>query len=388
MVDAANARALRALEARTRLDRLPAAVRTEWEAHRARFAAIRQAWDAARDEGELLGPAQKAKWQAEQDARRTEMVAAFEAAEALLTREAPARVAASDAAAITAALPPKSALLAFGRVGDAVHGFWLAPAHAIVERQLPGEPSAADLIEAFADALPGIEHLYVVPGDVAAARELATVVRAGAPLGTRVSLSDMAYAGLLLRPRSTASRPPLVVADPTIDLPHAHDEGRAVAARLPEARLLARSAATRDAVREAMAGARAMHYAGHGVARAESPWQAHLALAGETTLTVADILTADVPAGTVVLSGCKTGVRGALSTREALGLADAFVASGSRAVLATRRNIPDEAAARFIARFHAEGGLERPGAALMATTAAFHRQGDPIWSAFRLTGHP
>lgn len=389
VIDAANARALRALEARTRLDRLPPARRAEWEAHRSRFAAARQARDAARDEGELLDGAEKAAWQAAQAGRQRAMVAAFEAAEALLTRAAPPRTATADATAIAAALPAGRALVAFGRVGGAVHGFWLAHGAPVAHAVVPGDaPEPAALLAPFADRLSGLEHLYVVPGDVPAARRLGLAAHDGAPLSTRISLSDLAYAGLARRPRSPVTRPPLVVADPTIDLPHAFAEGEAVAATLPDARLLTRGAATRGAVEAAMGGARAMHYAGHGVARADSPWQAHLALAGETTLTVADILTAEVPAGTVVLSGCRTGVRGALSDREALGLADAFVAAGSRAVLATRRNIPDEGAARFIARFHAAGGLDRPGAALAATTAEFHRRGDPVWSAFRLTGHP
>ncbi len=388
VVDGANARALRALEARTRLDRLSTEQRGAWEAHRARFAAARQAWDAARDEGELLGPEKKAAWQAAQQTRQREMVAAFEAAEALLSREAPTRITAIDAGAIAEALKPDTALAAFGRIGERVYGFWLAPGQPIAHVVVGNAPDPEALRAAFADRLDALTHLYVVPGDVPAARELSTTIHRGAPLGTRLSLSDLAYAGLVLRPGAAAVGPPLIVADPTIDLPHARSEGEAVARLLPDARLLVRAEATREAVRAAMAGARAMHYAGHGVARAESPWQAHLALAGETTLTVADILTADVPAGTVVLSGCRTGVRGALSDREAIGLADAFVAAGSRAVLATRRNIPDDAAARFIARFHAEGGLDRPGAALMAATAAFHRDGDPIWSAFRLTGHP
>lgn len=399
VIDRTNARALRALEARTRLDRLPPAVRAEWEALQSRFAAARQAWDDARDDGELLDGAEAAAWQAAQAERRREMVAAFEAAEALLTREAPVRTAASDAEAIAAALPPKTALVAFGRLGRTVHAFWLEAerpiAHAVVEAAADAgdddAQAAAALIAPFAARLAGLDHLYVVPGDVSAARALAIAPMPGAPeapVGTRLSLSDLPYAGALVRPRRAVSGPVLVVADPTVDLPHAHAEGRRVAEALPDARLLARGAATREAVREAMSRVRAMHYAGHGVARADSPWQAHLALAGGTTLTVADILTADVPAGTVVLSGCRTGVRGALSDREALGLADAFVAAGSRAVLATRRDIPDEAAARFIARFHAEGGLDRPGPALRAATAAFFRLGDPIWSAFRLTGHP
>lgn len=93
VIDAANARALRALEARTRLDRLPPARRSEWEAHRSRFAAARQAWDAARDEGELLDGPEAAAWQAAQAGRQKVMVAAFEAAEALLAQAAPPRTA-------------------------------------------------------------------------------------------------------------------------------------------------------------------------------------------------------------------------------------------------------------------------------------------------------
>lgn len=392
VIDAAGARALRAVEARSRLDRLPAPQREAFEGHRSRFAELRAAYEAGKDEGELLDGAALAAWTRRRANERAEMVAAFEAADALLNAHAPARTpTATDAAAIAGRLRPGQALVAFGHIGPAIHAFWLSPGrpvtHAVVD------PS--DLLAPFAERLGALDHLYVVPGDVAPARELALRPagpiggEAGdVPLGTRLSLSDLPYASALLRAPAKPQAPALVVADPTIDLPHAHTEGKAVADRIVGARLLARNAATRAAVRAAMAGARAMHFAGHGVARAETAWQAHLSLAGGTTLTVADILTAPGPAGTVVLSGCKTGVRNALSAREALGLADAFVMAGARAVLATRRNIPDDAAARFIDRFHAEGGLERPGPALVATADAFHRSGDPIWSAFRLTGDP
>lgn len=399
VLDAAHGRALRALEARTRLDRLPAAVRAEWEQHQSRFAAARAAFDAGVDGGELLDAAGQAAWAADRDRLRGEMAAAFEAADALLAREAPRLT--PDAItldAIRAAMPSGSALVMYATMGDAIHAFWLSPdgiAHAIVDE--------CCLLAPFADRLGALAHLFVVPGDVPAARELAQAVIGGGPLGTRLSLSDLPYAGLLARPaplrlgpkqagsRQAGSRPVaplLVVADPRLDLPHAASEGEAVAAAVPGARLLAGDAADRDAVRAAMAEAGAMHYAGHGVARAETPWQAHLALAGGTTLTVADILTGAVPSGTVVLGGCRTGVQGALSRREAIGLADAFVAAGAGAVLATRRNVPDEAAARFVARFFAEGGLARPGPALRATSAAFAAAGDELWTAFRLTGNP
>lgn len=384
VLDHAHGRALRSLEARTRLDRLPAEVRAEWERHQSAFATARAAFDAGHDGGDLLDAAGKARWTAEREALEAEMIAAFEAADALLAREAPRRAPdAVDVDALRAALPARTALVSYALVGDAVHAFWLDAAgitHAIAPRDA--------LLAPFGDRLAALDHLYVVPGEVREARELATVVIDGAPLGTRLSLSDLPYAALLTRRAPRVDGPLLVIADPRIDLPHALTEGRALAAATPGARLLAHDDADRAAVRAAMAAAGAMHYAGHGVARAATPWQAHLALADDTRLTVADILTGAVPPGTVVLSGCRTGVQNALSASEAIGLADAFVAAGAGAVLATRETVPDEAAARFVARFHAEGGLDRPGLALRTTAAAFARAGDPIWTAFRLTGHP
>lgn len=387
VLDHAHGRALRSLEARTRLDRLPAEVRRAWEHHQSAFATARAAFDAGRDDGDLLDAAGKARWRAEREALEAEMIAAFEAADALLAREAPRRAPdAVDVGALRAALPPQAALVAYARIGDAVHAFWLDAAgvtHAT--------PPADALLAPFADRVAGLDHLYVVPGEVPGARELATAPVDGAPLGARLSLSDLPYAALLSRRAAPPAAPAgalLVVADPRIDLPHALDEGRALADATPGARLLTHDAADRASVRAAMATAGALHYAGHGVARAATPWQAHLALADDTRLTVADILTGAVPPGTVVLSGCRTGVQNALSASEAIGLADAFIAAGARAVLATRETVPDDAAARFVARFYAEGGLDRPGPALRATSAAFAEAGDPIWAAFRLTGHP
>ncbi|MCB9553764.1 MAG: CHAT domain-containing protein [Myxococcales bacterium] len=398
VLDAAHGRALRALEARTRLDRLPPATRAAWEQHQSRYAAARAAFDAGADGDELLDEAGRAAWKAERERLRAEMVAAFEAADALLAREAP-RLApdAITAADVRAALPAGSALVMYATIGDVIHAFWLAAdaiddadATAAIDGITHAIVIEADLLAPFAGRLAALTHLYVVPGDVPAARELAQRPLDGIPLGARLSLSDLPFAGLLARRAPPRPGPLLVVADPRLDLPHAgprRRDPRRIRARRPRP-LLAGDAADRDAVRAALATAGALHYAGHGVARADTPWQAHLALAHGTTLTVADILTGAVPGGVVVLSGCRTGVQGALSRREAIGLADAFVAAGAGAVLATRRNVPDEAAARFIARFFAEGGLDRPGPALRATASAYVADGDELWTAFRLTGDP
>ncbi|HEY2738318.1 MAG TPA: CHAT domain-containing protein, partial [Thermoanaerobaculia bacterium] len=111
-----------------------------------------------------------------------------------------------------------------------------------------------------------------------------------------------------------ASQPParkaLVVANPLEDLPAALLEADAVTAALKSQKPawsvedLRGEKASAATVRGALSGVDLLHYAGHGVFSGFSGWESVLPLAGNTSLTLGDLLALGRPPRWVVLSGC------------------------------------------------------------------------------------
>lgn len=165
----------------------------------------------------------------------------------------------------------------------------------------------------------------------------------------------------------------LVVANPTQNLPATETEAEAVRARLRKSRppvaLLQAGEATVGAVRRALEEAAVAHYAGHARYAGEGGWDSLLPLA-DGALSIADILTLERAPELVVLSGCETG-RTAHGPAHTLGLAQAFLLSGSRAVVASVRRVTDQDAAVFMDAFYED--LETTGDPVQALHAAQSR---------------
>ena len=386
---AEQTRVLRSVEARARVPNLAPDRRTEWERRVGRYRALRDAYDGrVRDLDLVAGPAR-----AEEEARlaelREDLTRAFDDAYALLDEVAPATPTlrdAEDVARLQAALGDDEALVAFTALGGGWHAF-LVTRGGLEERPV-ADP--ADPLAPWAERLGERAHVFVVPGGLPAAEDVAArPCGDGRILLEHVGLSWLPDAGTLLRAGATAEGRPLVVADPRRDLPHAAREGEDVARALTGGvNLLQGDAATRDAVLAALDGASVFHFAGHGVLTASDPWAAHLQLADGETLTLADLLAARTRPGVVVLSGCRTGRTAALSRSERIGLPAAFLLAGALAVVAADRDVDDAVAREFVLRFYEQGGARRPGPALRAVALAMRREGSASWDAFRLIGRP
>lgn len=151
------------------------------------------------------------------------------------------------------------------------------------------------------------------------------------------------------RPARPAGRTALLVADPTGDLPGARREVERVAPGLttvrPTVRRLVGAAATRTAVRAALAEVDHLHYAGHGRYAGFEGWDSALPLR-DGPLALGDLLVLPRVPATIVLSGCETG-RAEGGAAQGLGLAHAFLLRGAEAVVAPVRPVDDGAAAAF-----------------------------------------
>jgi tetratricopeptide (TPR) repeat protein len=188
--------------------------------------------------------------------------------------------------------------------------------------------------------------------------------------------------------RDAAGQGALVVADPGGGLAAARQEGEAVSALLRGQGLAVTSlggGTTDDALLKALAaGPAVLHYAGHGEAKRDG-LASRLVLADGTAVNVADVLTLAAPPSLVVLAGCETGRTLPLGVAE-LGLAHAFVAAGSDAVVATVRPVDDRLAAAMSEAFYAAAPLSvgAPAAFRAAVRAVRAQRPDDDWAAFRL----
>ncbi len=214
----------------------------------------------------------------------------------------------------------------------------------------------------------------------------------GEPL---LAARPVAY-GLDLRviapPAGGSARRALLVTDPRGDLPGAAAEAggvrRVLAAGAPVWRIdeLAAADASAAAVRGRLAGADLLHYAGHGSFSGSGGWDSSLLLAHDSRLTVGDLLAVGRAPSWVVLSGCDTGRSAGAGPVAGLGLAQAFLLTGSRGVVASTRPTADRAVpALFVALYRQWAEEPDLAVALQRAQLQWREEGAGAdWASFRL----
>ncbi|MFN3201538.1 MAG: CHAT domain-containing protein [Bradymonadia bacterium] len=182
----------------------------------------------------------------------------------------------------------------------------------------------------------------------------------------------------------------LVVQNPTENLDGADREGELVFASLSRASWkvdrLKGSMATKTEMIEHLQGKSLLHYAGHGVHHPDG-WSSYLSLAQGTRLTTQDIIGLGIKMPTVVLlSGCETGLSSDRSPVETLGLAHAFILSGSKRVIATTRPINDAMTVEFADHFYQsmKSTSDVDIAFQKAIQASARKRPEGDWAAFRV----
>jgi tetratricopeptide (TPR) repeat protein len=180
--------------------------------------------------------------------------------------------------------------------------------------------------------------------------------------------------------RGAPPGPPLVLADPRGDLPEAAGEGQQVAERLGGPVLIGRRAVSGELKKASRAAT--LHLALH---TGPGPRGAWLQLA-DRKVSASEIVAGRIGPRLVVLASCSSGVRPGRQMWGSLGAA--FLAAGSRSVLASLWSIEDEEAREFVLRFYAEGGAADPSGALARTQRVAIRQGQSpmFWAPFVLFG--
>lgn len=174
--------------------------------------------------------------------------------------------------------------------------------------------------------------------------------------------------------------PPLVLADPRGNLPAAASEGQAVAKLLSGSLRTAGTATSQEL--ESAARARIVHLATHTGLSVRGPW---LQLA-DRRLGASEIVTRRIGPRLVVLASCASGVRPGRQMWGSMGAA--FLAAGSRAVLASLWSVEDRPTHEFVLRFYAEGGASDPAGALARAqrVAIVQGQSPTLWAPFVMFG--
>jgi tetratricopeptide (TPR) repeat protein len=139
----------------------------------------------------------------------------------------------------------------------------------------------------------------------------------------------------------------LVVSDPRGDLPRAREEGAKITTILSHeassaVNHITGSSATKESLTSQFANTEFFHYAGHGSFEGSRGWSSALPLANDSELNLSDILALPNSPRYVVLTGCETARSDTNVELESIGLAQAFVLSGSEGVVAATRPIRDE----------------------------------------------
>jgi tetratricopeptide (TPR) repeat protein len=233
----------------------------------------------------------------------------------------------------------------------------------------------------------------LLPADLAVSRSPLHVIASGA-------LADVPFAALrsrgryLIEDRPVTRLPGLValrcaastwdpravlIGDSRGDLPEAADEVQRIAASSGTTARVG-SAASRSALAPAH-GARLLHIAAHGVTTSSG----HAIALADGNLTAADVLELDLDPEVVVLAGCATAASDDAESWD--GFPSAFLAAGSRYVVATLRSVEDAAAARVTSAYYAQAASMNP---IERLAAAQRRLVDELpveaWASFAAWG--
>jgi CHAT domain-containing protein len=189
--------------------------------------------------------------------------------------------------------------------------------------------------------------------------------------------------------------------DPAHPLPDARRQVEALAADPAlQGRVLTGSAATEAAVREAIASARVVHIASHGVYEDASPLYSHVVLApgdGSDTsndgrLDAWELMQLRLRASLVVLAACETG-RGDISSGEGvIGLSWAALAAGSPAAVVSLWRVDETATGEWMRAFYRSwntAGASRAASDASRALMASGRFRHPFyWAPFVVIGDP
>jgi hypothetical protein len=360
--------------------------RRRWEEALAEYAQGRDALAASAKDDWSLSAAALERSAAARHVRDLALRAKLdEVARDIFPAPAPSRALATEAGVIALAwLPLDDGWAAFRVEGGQPHVDRITAPTAAGRAQ----EAAAILLSSQASALRRAQRVQWLAFDGLREVDVHSLLLDGQPLIAHAPV-EYVVDGVPQAPSSALGGRGLVVADPTGALPGARREGLSVAEASgggPGVTLLVGSDATRARLVAELPRASWLHFSGHAAYAGADGWDSALLLAGGERLGIADILALPRVPPRVVLSGCDTGKEGEAAGPPGLGLADAFIAAGAAAVLASTRRVRDADGERFLRALSPalEAHPDDVARALQEAELALLRDSPSAdWSAFR-----
>jgi tetratricopeptide (TPR) repeat protein len=341
-----------------RLQRLSAEQRRQWDEALGRYAHIRRAIEQESLEDWKIPGLARARAGADREIRASEAREALDSAYNLLVDRHAGSIRAlpapqTDALEITF-FPGTKDWIAFtqSRLGVQARRFR--------DEALDSNLTASAILDQLSPALAIAHRVDIMPFGRSDRIDWHAVNWRGAPLVAThevVYRLDLPDASDQTRPGETSTAA-LVVANPTGDLRAAEAEGGRVAQALMGWRVtrLESGQATRDALLNALPKAGLFHFAGHADLAGPIGASSALILAGGARVQLGDLLALPRLPRVVILSACKAAASvGAVTdapSTSVMGLAQTFLAAGSRAVVAPIRDVDDAEAQAFMTNLY------------------------------------
>lgn len=230
----------------------------------------------------------------------------------------------------------------------------------------------------------GVLHDGAQP--VAATRRIRVAPSLSALAALRTEAASASRAGLILgnpARRDTSEYKPLQ---------YAEREAEAIKSLFPDSPKYLTETATIDRLIREARGKAFLHIAAHGRVSADQPSNSKLLLAdvsGNGDLTVEMIHGLALPANLAVLSACESASRGGTHDQDLISLAESFLASGVRSVVASHWQVNDAATAEFMRAFYEELRRGQPVTAALQSAQLKMMQDKPhpfYWAAFSAIG--
>jgi CHAT domain-containing protein len=182
--------------------------------------------------------------------------------------------------------------------------------------------------------------------------------------------------------------PSLVLGVEDPKTPFVRQEVEAIAAIVPEAKILLGSDASERALRQDGSRSQLIHIASHGYFRRDNPMFSAIRLA-DSYLSLYDLYHMDLPVDLLTLSGCVTGLSFVAEGDELIGLPRGLLYAGARSLLLSLWDVDDRSTAEFMQSFysHLLNGRDKAEALRSAMLDLRTRYPHPYhWAPFRLIG--
>lgn len=338
----ARARTIDSLSLATRISSLNEQEQERWDQAIAEYHARRAELEHAESESWQLPADRLPSARAQFSSRQKALLASLDSLRAVLApahARMPSFAPGSPARPLLGLFPVEDGWLGFVSRGEDVHARQLSSADPAVLR--------AWLLDA--NLLPDSEPSAILHGQLASF-DLHALELDGRLLADKLALSYALDAPSAID--SERAQRALLVGDPSSDLPEARLELASIAASLGAVTLerLWGADATRHNVLWHLSKASLVHFAGHAQFAGLEGAESGLKLA-DGWLTVGDLLAQRASPALVTLSACEGASR---EDPHGIGIAQAFIAAGARAVIASTRKVTDVTARRLFQAFYRE----------------------------------